>query len=78
MALVDRSVADSESVRVCDLVSGHIFETKTQVGRSWSMRCAGLVELSRHLVRLRTGEDGWRICPASLTARVPGKLTLTV
>ena len=38
----------------------------------------GLVELSRHLVRLRTGEDGWRICPASLTARVPGKLTLTV
>ena len=37
-----------------------------------------LVELSWHLVRLRTGEDGWRICPASLTARVPGKLTLTV
>ena len=38
----------------------------------------GLVELSRHLVRLRTGEDGWRICPDSLAARVPGKLTLTV
>ena len=37
-----------------------------------------LVELSENLVRLRTGEDGWRICPASLTARVPGKLTLTV
>ena len=37
-----------------------------------------LVELSRHLVRMRTGEEGWRICPASLVARVPGKLTLTV
>ena len=37
-----------------------------------------LVELSRNLVRLRTGEEGWRICPASLVARVPGKLTLTV
>ena len=35
-----------------------------------------LVELSENLVRLRTGEDGWRICPASLTAPVPGKLTL--
>ena len=37
-----------------------------------------LVELSGNLVRLRTGADGWRICPASLVARVPGKLTLTV
>ena len=37
-----------------------------------------IVELSRNLVRLRTGEEGWRICPASLVARVPGKLTLTV
>ena len=36
------------------------------------------VELSRNLVRLRTGEEGWRICPASLVARVPGKLTLTI
>ena len=35
-----------------------------------------LVELSENLVRLRTGADGWRICPASLVARVPGKLTL--
>ena len=24
------------------------------------------------------GEEGWRICPASLVARVPGKLTLTI
>ena len=37
-----------------------------------------LVELSENLVRLRTSEAGWRICPASLAARVPGKLTLTV
>ena len=37
-----------------------------------------LVELSENLVRLRTGAAGWRICPASLAARVPGKLTLTV
>ena len=35
-----------------------------------------LVELSENLVRLRTGADGGRICPASLVARVPGKLTL--
>ena len=35
-----------------------------------------LVELSENLVRMRTGADGWRICPASLEARVPGKLTL--
>ena len=35
-----------------------------------------LVELSENLVRLRTSEAGWRICPASLVARVPGKLTL--
>ena len=34
------------------------------------------MELSENLVRLRTSEEGWRICPASLTARVPGKLTL--
>ena len=41
-----------------------------------SGRRTALVELSENLVRLRTGEDGWRICPASLVARVPGKLTL--
>ena len=47
-----------------------------KVGGALSVALFLLVELSRHLVRLRTGEDGWRICPASLVARVPGKLTL--
>ena len=32
----------SESVHVCDLVSGQIFETKTQVGWSWLTPCFGL------------------------------------
>ena len=37
----------------------------------FSLNMFSLVELSENLVRLRTGAAGWRICPASLVARVP-------
>jgi|TARA_B110000914_G_scaffold123660_1_gene107962 regulator of replication initiation timing len=31
----------NEGVHVCDLVAEGVFETRTQVGRCWSMRFAG-------------------------------------